>query len=151
MKYCAFVFVFLCLSCSSDDLGDDCSTVLCASQNLMLQFVSADTGEDVFGSGALDATTLVIRDVDSGNSVFYEVIPIGVNEGIVIAFTGANDAVVTNYNITYEAAFELDITFEMTIASGSACCGQISYENVEFSGLEGEASDQFLDTYVVKF
>ncbi|MFT5752154.1 MAG: hypothetical protein ACI828_002518 [Flavobacteriales bacterium] len=151
MKYIAFIVVLLCISCSSDDLGEDCSTVLCASQNLMLQFVSADTGVDVFGAGVLDARNLVIRDIDSGTTIFYEVISIGSNQDVLIAFTGAIDTAVTNYKVSYEDVFELDIAFEMIIVSGSACCAQISYKNVIFSGLEGEASDEFLDTYVVQF
>lgn len=151
MKYFFFTIILLFLGCSSDDIGEDCSTVLCAPQNLMLQFVSADTGVDVFGSGVLDAGNLVIRDIDSGNTIFYEVIPIGTNQDVLIAFTGTIDAALTNYKITYETAFELDINFEMVVASGSACCAQISYNNVIFSGLEGMESDEFLDTYVVRF
>jgi len=39
----------------------------------------------------------------------------------------------------------------MEIAPGSACCAQISYNNVQFTGIEGEASNEFLDTYIVQF
>ena len=151
MRKLAYIFILLCLGCSSDDPDSDCATVLCAAQNLMLQFVSADTGEDVFAAGVLEADNLVIEDIESGNSVFFEVIPLGVNQGIVIAFVGRNDATGTNYKISDEGAFEFDSAFEMEIAPGSACCAQISYNNVQFTGIEGEASNEFLDTYIVQF
>ena len=88
MKYFFFTIILLFLGCSSDDIGEDCSTVLSAPQNLMLQFVSADTGVDVFGSGVLDAGNLVIRDIDSGNTIFYEVIPIGYKRPSNLRFSG---------------------------------------------------------------
>ena len=151
MRKLAYIFILLCLGCATDDPDSDCSTVLCAAQNLMLQFVSADTGVDVFGAGVLEADNLVIVDIESGNSVFFEVIPLGVNQGVVFAFVGNNDTTVTNYKISYEGAFEFDIAFETEIEPGSACCAKISYNNVQFTGIEGEASNEFLDTYIVQF
>lgn len=151
MRILALVFLLLCLGCASDDPSEDCSLVLCAPQNLMLQFVSADSGVDVFGAGILEANNLVIRDIDSGSAIFYEVIPIGNTQDVLIAFTGKGDSEISNYKIIYDSVFELEIAFEMIVNPGSGCCAQILYENVEFSGLEGEISDEFLDTFIIRF
>lgn len=151
MRILAFVFVLLCLGCASDDAIEDCAEVLCAPQNLMLQFVSADSGVDVFGAGILEAENVVIRDLDTESAVFYEVISIGSTQDVLFGFVGKADGAVTNYNVSYDGAFDLDISFVMTVNPGSGCCAQISYDAVAFSGLQGDASDEFLDTYVIHF
>lgn len=137
MKYVAILCVLLLTACNADDDGVDCSTVLCASPELILQFVDAQTGEDVFVDGPLDIQDLEITDASDQLPVPFRVSQF---EGELFVFLETFVAVSTSrsYQIEVDGSFAIDFSFTAVPDNSDDCCPGVNYENLntDAAGLE---------------
>lgn len=143
---CIFFISLLSLSlvqCNSDDdNAQDCSLVLCAAPGLLLEFIDADTGENVleglFDNGAPDGFTIAIGDDNTPLTFEQEYV---FNEGQVTGFSsiiGQNQV-----QVSLENVFDVTITLDIETLSSDECCPGYQYENITVTNATfDQAGDQ---------
>jgi len=146
-----FLVLIYSLGCSSDDKPDNCATVSCLSSVLSLQFLSSETGEDLFGNGTFDKEMVQVTNE----------LPEGTLQG---GFTLSGDnmeeyflgEIVENtgprkYRFVLPNQFDFTISYDVRFENVNDCCPLVVRKNVTFQ--EGVTVEQVIPDkrYVLLF
>ncbi|TVZ22769.1 hypothetical protein JM84_1679 [Dokdonia sp. Hel_I_63] len=140
----AFIIMFMFSSCSSDadSALADCSAVSCASGNIIIQFLDAETGEDVFFNDTYSFDELTITDV-SNDADFPFVTGISddsqIAQVVLNAFSESRSNVMLR--LTVPDGFETDLSFDVEYKEGE-CCNINDYSDVQFSNVVNVVQSQ---------
>lgn len=142
MKYLAIVCLLFLSACNTDDDSVDCSTVLCATPELILQFVDAQTEDDVFVDGPYDIQDLQIIDQANQMPVPFRVTEF---EGELFIFFDTFVSVTTarSYQFSVEGNFSINLSFTAVPDLSDDCCPRVDYENVNADEAEVEQLSGF--------
>ncbi len=137
--FCIAIFI-LYVRCESDTILN-CDTVSCAPPpSLVLQFISIETGEDLFQNGTFQRESLQVEDQD-GNSIQFRFDESEMDDEFV--FIDSQGLMTENLEITprvyrvfVEDEFDFIVSFTIQRVSGSSCCDGYNLENVDFEGID---------------
>lgn len=140
----ALAFIIMLSSCSSDldSALADCSAVSCASGNIVIQFLDAETGEDVFFNNTYSFDELVVTDVSNNTEFpfFTGIVDESQMAQVALnAFAESRSNVVLR--ITVPDGFETDLSFDVEFQEGE-CCNINNYSDVQFSNVENVVQSQ---------
>ncbi len=140
----ALAFIIMLSSCSSDldSALADCSAVSCASGNIVIQFLDAETGEDVFFNNTYSFDELVVTDVSNNTEFpfFTGIVDESQMAQVALnAFSESRSNVVLR--ITVPDGFETDLSFDVEFQEGE-CCNINNYSDVQFSNVENVVQSQ---------
>ncbi|WP_396596348.1 hypothetical protein [Dokdonia sp. R86516] len=140
----ALAFIIMLSSCSSDldSALADCSAVSCASGNIVIQFLDAETGEDVFFNNTYSFDELVVTDVSNNTEFpfFTGIVDESQMAQVALnAFSESRSNVVLL--ITVPDGFETDLSFDVEFQEGE-CCNINNYSDVQFSNVENVVQSQ---------
>lgn len=130
----------LFLGCESDTILN-CGTVSCAPPpSVVLQFISIETGEDLFQNGTFQRESLQIEDQD-GTSIPFRFDESEMDNELV--FIDSQGLMTENleitprlYSVFIEDEFDFIVSFTIQRVSGSSCCDGYNLENVDFEGID---------------
>lgn len=146
-KYSYYLLlVLICFSCSSDDTetaASPCALVDCAPVSLALQFVSAETGEDLLFNQTFSIEDLQIRNIQTDTAISFGVGTSDAAQRTVITLpTFVESSDLENYLIAIPEVFEVALSFSVEVTSDPCCIGN-EYNNVaiEADGVSIENAD----------
>ncbi|MFT5891177.1 MAG: hypothetical protein ACI9Y7_001278, partial [Dokdonia sp.] len=130
------LLLIICFSCASDETetSNACNLIDCATISLGLEFVAADTGEDLFFNETFPIDNLKIINTQTNQTVDFGVGTLGSGDRTIITlsiFLESND--LENYKIFITDVFEVAFSFSVEVISDPCCIGNI-YTNVAIDG-----------------
>ncbi len=128
-----YVFLIMCcLSCSQDEAEETnnaCALVDCATVSLRLEFVAADTGEDLFLNETFSAASLQIINTQTNQAINFFVETFGSEERIAIVLPTFTQSADENYQIFIPEVFDVSFSFSVAVVEDPCCIGN-EYTNV---------------------
>lgn len=149
MKNAVIYTLLLCvifIGCNSDDNdggGTDCSTVLCANTVVALQFIDADTEEDLFLDGGFSLDDLQIVNQDNGESIAFTNNSQNTSVDNIFVFIPdpVNEVAQNiNYRVILQGTFDFTIRYEITVVE-DPCCTDLRFSEFQFDGANIERSE----------
>ncbi|GGG06276.1 hypothetical protein GCM10011344_03430 [Dokdonia pacifica] len=126
-----FVLI-MCLSCATDDAetaASPCELIDCATISLALQFVSSETGEDLFFNETFSINSLQIRNTQTNAVIPFAVGSSGTERTIISLPTFTESSDLENYQITIPEVFDIGFSFSVEVIEDPCCLGN-TYSNV---------------------
>lgn len=145
------------IQCTLDDIN--CDTVLCAgAPPIILQFISEETGEDLFLNQTFEVDALQIEDL-GGNPVEFSADEFqGGDIRFFISTRGESapnlETVSRSYRIFIEDEFDFTVTFNIQrISDDNNCCDGFVLDNIAFEGatVENIPVNDFLGRFNILF
>ena len=136
--------VIVIQSCSNDDDSPDCSTVLCAQPEALLEFkfVDSETGENL-ADDLIDGSAIEVTNTSSNTEPEYEFISENDLNILRISISETSD-----YSISYEGEEIFNLSVEAERQTGG-CCTNVEIQNLEIGGAEFEIESE-TGIYLIK-
>ena len=127
------LLLVICFSCSQDETEETsnaCALIDCATISLRLEFVAADTGEDLFFSETFSLGDLKIINTQTNQTIDFGVGTLGSGDRTIITLpTFLESSDLENYQIFITDVFEVAFSFSVEVISDPCCLGNV-YSNV---------------------
>ncbi|WP_299216450.1 hypothetical protein [uncultured Dokdonia sp.] len=130
----AFLFLAIsCFSCSQDETQETnnaCALVDCISVSLRLEFVAADSGEDLFSNDTFVIDSLQIINTQTNQAINFNAETLGSGDRTVVVLpTFMESSTLESYQISIPNVFEVAFSFSVEAISDPCCLGNV-YSNV---------------------
>lgn len=154
-RHIAFLFIAIsCFSCSQNDTeetSDPCALIDCATVSLRLEFVTQDTGEDLFLTNTFTVDSLQITNTQTNQAINFYTETFGSDERTVVVLpTFSESSTLESYQILIPNVFDVIFSFSVEVISDPCCFGNL-YTNVAVNSDDVMLENTSFGAYRLRF